>query len=251
MTTRSQAMPTPWQSSWLNEHASELTALVWRGVEAQHVVSTMRLVDDTDEQLLLEQLLEGSKPTIPATHKKATKHYLLSTPFRYRPMHASRFRPANSAGQWYGCERLLGACAEVAYWRHRFVTDSEAFSNAYASTPLLTSHTFFQAQVKGRAIDLSAVPWNAQRDTWRHSSNYESTQELAKQAQDAGIDWIRYESAREAQQHCAAVFNVNALGEPRKGLDATQQTWHCKTTVSSVMLVREDQHFTWQFAATG
>jgi hypothetical protein len=35
-------------------------SLAWRGVEAQHVVSTMRLVDSLAEQAILEQLLEAS-----------------------------------------------------------------------------------------------------------------------------------------------------------------------------------------------
>ncbi len=57
----------------------------WRGVEAQHIVSTMRLVDTLDEQSVLECILESSKPPLPAGG--AAKHYLLATPFRYRPRH--------------------------------------------------------------------------------------------------------------------------------------------------------------------
>ena len=70
--------------------ATDLLGLAaWRGVQAQHVVSTMRLVDTPEEQVELERLLEGSKPPLPTM--KAPKHYLLSTPIRYRPQHASRF----------------------------------------------------------------------------------------------------------------------------------------------------------------
>ena len=44
------------------------TGTVWRMVEAQHTASTMKIVDDDEEQDLLETLLEGSKPVQPANH---------------------------------------------------------------------------------------------------------------------------------------------------------------------------------------
>ncbi|MBP8780706.1 MAG: RES domain-containing protein, partial [Alicycliphilus sp.] len=91
-----------WERFWLEPGIGAQSMLAWRGVEAQHVVSTMRLVDSAAEQDLLEQLLEASKPALPATRQP--RHYLLLTPFRYRPHHPSRFRPAHARGQWYGAE---------------------------------------------------------------------------------------------------------------------------------------------------
>ena len=43
----------------------------------------MRLTDSLEEQELLENVLERSKPNIPAECKGL--HYLLATPFRYTP----------------------------------------------------------------------------------------------------------------------------------------------------------------------
>ena len=64
----------------------------WRVVEAQHVVSTGKLVDAPEEQAALEMLIDSSKPPIPAAEEFAGLHYLLSTPFRYPPLrHGSRF----------------------------------------------------------------------------------------------------------------------------------------------------------------
>ena len=40
---------------------------LWRAVEAQHVASTMALVDSIDEQHVLERLLDEAKPPVPAT----------------------------------------------------------------------------------------------------------------------------------------------------------------------------------------
>jgi hypothetical protein len=53
-----------WQDEWFG-HARPARRKLWRGVEAQHRVATMRLVDNTAEQELLEQLLESSKPALP------------------------------------------------------------------------------------------------------------------------------------------------------------------------------------------
>ncbi|MCA9738134.1 MAG: RES domain-containing protein, partial [Gemmatimonadetes bacterium] len=43
-----------------------LDASPWRVVEAQHLVSTRKLVDSAAEQEVLEDLLDGAKPPDPA-----------------------------------------------------------------------------------------------------------------------------------------------------------------------------------------
>jgi hypothetical protein len=213
--------------------------LAWRGVEAQHVVSTMRLVDTTEEQDMLEQLLEGSKPPMPAM--KVPKHYLLATPFRYRPQHASRFRRAGTLGLWYGAQTLYASCAEVAYWRYRFILDSVPLLN----TALLTEHTFYQAKVAGRAIDLASEPWVAASSAWTHGSDYTETQAVADAAKDRGVQWICYASIRAPAERCAAVLDVEALEMVDQG--KTQQTWHCKATRTSVMMVHGTERYVWNF----
>lgn len=67
-----------WHAEWLASIGTQHRDL-WRAVEAQHRVATMRLADSLDEQHLLEQLLEDSKPTLPVEAEGAP--YLLSTPF--------------------------------------------------------------------------------------------------------------------------------------------------------------------------
>lgn len=240
-------MTTPiWEPAWLEGGQASLAMPAWRGVEAQHVVSTMRLVDTIEEQDALERILERSKPPLPPM--KAPKHYLLATPFRYRPQHPSRFRRAGTLGLWYGAEELVAACAEVAYWRHRFILDSAALLH----TELLTEHTFFQAQVAGTAIDLMNEPWVRAREAWTHSNDYSATQAVADAARDKGVQWICYESVRAPGQRCAAVLDVEALdvveGMAAQGTPGTpQQTWHCKATRQSVMMVHGDQRHIWAF----
>ncbi|WP_291012952.1 RES family NAD+ phosphorylase [Hydrogenophaga sp.] len=230
-----------WEVTWFEGSIQNRNLVAWRGVEAQHVISTMRLVDTPDEQELIERLLEGSKPAMPTTQHP--KHYLLATPFRYIPAHASRFRPAHAKGQWYGAQKIGTSCAEVAYWRHRFILDSAGLTNE----TLLTEHTFFQGAIAGRSIDLMATPWSASREIWTSGADYAATHAVAAEAQRQGVHWLTYESVRAAGQQCAVVFDPNSLSEPPAGLEATKQTWHCKATRTSVMFTRGSQRLSWDF----
>src|SRR5215475_4327841 len=87
-------------STWTREEllasATAVETVAWRAVEAQHRVSTMKLVDSLDEQAALERILESTKPAVPA--ESLHLHYLLFSPFRYARgnPYASRFRRAGS-----------------------------------------------------------------------------------------------------------------------------------------------------------
>src|SRR5439155_845331 len=64
-----------------------LAAEPWRVVEAQHQISTRKLVDTDEEQAILEDVLERHKPPAPEAGRL---HYLLFTSFRYPPLRATR-----------------------------------------------------------------------------------------------------------------------------------------------------------------
>lgn len=225
-----------WDPAWLTEHCLSLQMEnAWRGVETQYIAASMKLVDSLDEQELLERLLENSKP--PGPRQSKGKHYLLSSPFRYFPQHGSRFRPAHHSGLWYGSSMLDGACAEVAYWRQRFIHDSPGL---LADGELVTEHTFFQASVRGRAINLMSPPWVGLAHLWKHDSNYESTQALAAAAKAASIEWIQYESVRAPRCALAAVLTPDALFSTPAKLERSKQEWVCKTTKDNVMMIRKN-----------
>jgi hypothetical protein len=207
-------------------------------VEAQHIVSTMRLVDTLDEQAVLEQLLEKSKPALPPGAEG--KHYLLFTPFRYRSPFGSRFRRPHQAGVWYGAEEIETVCAEIAYWRWRFLTDSEGL----LGDDLVTQHTLFNALVSGSSINLMAAPWLKLRRAWRDPADYARTQELGEAAREAGIGWIRYESARRRGGTCCAVLDVSCVDQLDR---ASEHTWQCKVTRGSVLMVSDRARFSWTF----
>ncbi|HEY6984650.1 MAG TPA: RES family NAD+ phosphorylase [Rhodanobacteraceae bacterium] len=205
-----------------------LSAKPWRIVEAQHRVPTMRLVDTLDEQRALEDLLEASKPPLPAD--AAGLHYLLATPFRYAapPPSGSRFRGIGDTGVWYGADVVHTALAEVAYWRLRFLADSP-------STPDLppVPHTAFRAQVAGAAIVLSQPPFDRQRRQWEDPASYDATQSLARTAREAGVALIRYRSVRDPEHRAAiAVMTPNAF---RKTAPLEQHTWLIKVARAQVL----------------
>jgi hypothetical protein len=218
-----------WKPAWFSTGVRTKAANLWRGVEAQHVVATMRLVENAAEQRVLEELLEASKPPVPAD--ALGRHYLVFTPFRYRSPFPSRFRRPHDAGIWYGAEELKTACGEVGYWKWRFLMDSDALRDS----ALHTEHTFFQAKVRGRCADLTDAPWKAATGTWMHKSDFRACQAFGAEAQEHDLAWIRYHAVRVAEGICGAVLKPQSLslGEPLE-----QQTWACKTTAGGAWLQR-------------
>src|SRR5262249_17547527 len=94
-----------WMLAALSPDARALAGPCWGLVEAQHHVSTLKLVDAVDEQELLEDLIEATKPPLPPECRDL--HYLLSTPFRYGSVYpgGSRFRRAGlTEGVFYASE---------------------------------------------------------------------------------------------------------------------------------------------------
>jgi hypothetical protein len=229
-----------WKAAWFDTGVRVRAAALWRGVEAQHVVATMRLVDTLEEQRVLEELLETSKPALPLEARE--KHYLIFTPFRYRSPIASRFRRASDPGIWYGAEELKTACAEVAYWKWRFLMDSDAL----ADRALHTEHTFFEAKVRGRCADLTAYPWKSASHAWRHKTDYSACHDLADEARKRALAWVRYAALRVPEGIGGAVLRPDSLSlaDP-----LGQQTWACKTNAAGAYLQRPGLGERFEFSA--
>lgn len=233
--------PFAWDPAWFQACAqAEMTA--WRGVESQAQVATWRLVDSSAEHEALEEMLEESKPSLPEGCEGL--HYLLFTPFRYTSPYPSRFRRPNEAGIWYGAESVATVCAELAYWRNRFILDSAGL--AKDPDGLLTLHTLFQTRIHGQSMNLTQAPWDAGRAQWTHGANYSSTQAVAAEARVHGIEWIRYESVRCPGTHCAAVLSPLAL---RKTPPFDLQEWVCRASRARVIVTHKDSGttFSWDF----
>ncbi len=176
--------------------AQRLAGRCWRVVEAQHVVSTLKVVDTLAEQERLEGLLERSKPPVPPECRHL--HYLLSTPFRYGAPYprGSRFRRAGvTPGVFYASHTATTAVAEMTFARLLFFAESPATpwpANA-------SEHTAFQARFHtSTGLDLTAARFDRERARYTHPTEYEACQGLADAARVAGVQAIRYPSARDA-----------------------------------------------------
>lgn len=215
--------------------ASELRALrlsPWRVVEAQHQVSTRKLVDTVEEQILLEELIDRAKPPDPT---RGRLHYLLATPFRYPPLrHGSRFGGRHERGIWYGSITRRTAFAEVSYYRLLFLEGTRAELG-----PVTTQLTAFtvRAHTK-RGIDLVAPPFDAYRRTIASPTRYDATQSLGRDMREAGVELFRYPSARDTDGGVnVAAFVPSVFGAARpRGLE----TWHCTATRERVELAKRD-----------
>jgi hypothetical protein len=179
---------------------------LWRAVEAQHVVATRALVDSLVEQELLESVLEASKPPVPT--QCAGFDYLLYTPFRYPPPpRGSRFRSYDDPGVWYGAETVRTSCAELGYWRWRFVTDSHGLTRLDG-----VPYTVFQAVARGKSVDLCREPFTRDARMWENPEDYSACQSLARAARKAEMQIIRYASVRDPEHGgCGAVLDCRAF----------------------------------------
>ena len=225
---------TTWTPHAVGSELFRLRRRLWRAVETQHIASTLRLVATAQEQDTLELILEASKPPVPA--EAARLHYLLATPFRYPSPFGSRFRAPTEPGVWYGTEVLRTACAELGYWRWRFLMDSEGLE-ALGPAP----QTVFQASIDTRAVDLTRAPFRRDQARWGHRSDYGPTQQFAELARLAEAGAIRYMSVRDPE-HAAAVAVLRA--DAFKPLRPIQQvTWFLTLKPERVIWRREGETF--------
>ena len=223
-----------WTARAVEAEAARGQRRLWRAVEAQHVASTLRLVASVDEQVVLERLLESSKPAIPAA--AADLHYLLATPFRYSSPIGSRFRSGAQTGVWYGAEKERTACAELGFWRWRFLNDSPAL-DSLGPAPL----TVFRAGIDGRMIDLTAAPFKKSRADWTRPNDYSATQAFAQVARAARVDAIRYESVRDPQHGTAVAVLAPGAFKPRRPLES--HTWFLTVRPEVVIWQRDGASF--------
>lgn len=208
--------------------------LVWRTVEHQHTTSTRRIVDTGNEQELLEEILEESKPPYPAGVESL--HYLLKTPFRYYPPHphGSRFRRAHAhEGVYYASEHIRTSLAEYAHYRVRFF-------DASPQTPLPHNDsriTVFSVKYATKhGLDLTLPPLVEDRGRWIHPTDYTATQELADVARAANVDVLRYESVRDVAGGCnVALLSPKAFAEKKPNVE---QEWTLYIAASEINCTR-------------
>jgi hypothetical protein len=203
-------------------------------VEAQHVNSTMKLVDTPDEQKVLEDLVEVSKPLVPPECRHLD--YLLFTPFRYAPYpKGSRFRRAGrTAGVFYASEEETTAIAETAFYRLLFFLESPG--TPWPVNP--AEFTAFEASYAvDELLDLTRPPLSRDRKRWEHLTDYESCQALAETARKGGAQAIAYRSVRDPEgRRNLALLTCAAFS---KSEPTARRSWHFHLGAAGVQAKRE------------
>ena len=206
---------------------------VWRLVEAQNRVSTMKLVDNLDEQQTLEELLDATKPPVPPECQHL--HWLLFTPFRYEARSDSRFRPAGrTPGVFYVAEAIETAVAEIAFWRLLFFLESPG--TPWPVNPL--EMTGFAATYDTPlCLDLTAPPHDVRTADWLAPSDYGACHAIAAEARAQGCGAIRSQSARDpAQGMNVSLLTGAAFAAPAP---VAYQTWRLRLSDSGVLALCE------------
>ena len=211
-------------------------------VEAQHIASTMKIVDTREEQDLLESLLESSKPAQDALTQGLD--YLLATPFRYAPLPGgSRFRGMTDPGVFYCAESVSTAAAELGYWRWRFLNDAVDLDRLQP-----VAHTAFRADIATDTVNLRLPPFIANQPVWEHPGDYRATQAFARVVREAGVGAILYRSVRDPE-HGGCTALLTPAGFTSRKPHEQKQTWFLAVSRQSVTWRRDSEALQFSAAA--
>lgn len=205
----------------------------WRIIEAQEITATRKLVDSLEEQMLLEDMLESSKPLLDEIAIKF--HPLLYTPFRYPPLnYGSRFGMRIEPSLWYGSLSANAAMAEKAFYQFNFLRASIA-AYGLVEIPL----TIFSAKIKtNKGIKLNESPFSMFTNIISSPISYVDAQALGSAMRDSMIEAFTYVSARDKNRgHNIALFNMNAFAHKNPEAESFQ-SWQCLASKNNIEFVR-------------
>jgi len=200
-----------------------------RVVESQEQVATNYLVDSFEEQDIIEQLLEQSKPSLPASSRQL--HYLLASPFRYPPLpHGSRFSTRHEPGLFYGSHKKTSAFAETAYYRFLFWL---GMCEAPSSGKFTTQHTVFGAKYNSpHGLKLQTYPLNDYTNEISDPASYQHSQAIGRAMRELGVQVFEYVSARDKERGInVGLFTADALFSSHPSF---QEQWLCETSTNMV-----------------
>jgi hypothetical protein len=219
-----------WDACKGTQQIGRLTGTLYRLVESQEQVATLGYVDTLDEQALLEQMLENTKPVY--KEDLTAYHYLLSTPFRYPPLKwGSRFGGVHEPSLFYGGSSVEVTLAESAYYR--FV-----FWNSMAGTPIKnqirSEHSLFSVGYQSQhGVSLQQVPFDNYEHKISSPTQYTKSQQLGSAMRASGVEAFEYTSARDPQKGiCVALFTAHALSHKKP---KSMAQWLCETTANEVL----------------
>lgn len=220
-----------WQSVDGSAHIHPFSMKLFRVVESQEQVATTLVTDSQEEQLLLEELLEESKPK--QQNELAKRHYLIKTPFRYPPLrHGSRFGTIWEPALFYGSQTVECALAEVAYYRFVFLYDMED-STLVTQHNIQSYHSSFYINAQSeKAVRLEQEPFEKFSAQLLSVQNYQATQLLGKAMRDAGVEMFSFASARMEDGLNGAIYNHQAIKSTKPN---QLESWQCLTQEERVV----------------
>jgi hypothetical protein len=206
----------------LSPITSDCNERFYKVVESQESVATMKIVDTLEEQSLLEDIIESSKPPIPHQADKPNRHYLLKTPFRYPPLkYGSRFGRQYEPSIFYASHTVKSALYESAFYSFYFMSRSET-----PFTGVITNKkTSFAANIFTKNyVNLCLIEDPDLQRALNHKSDYTYTHKVGTYMRDEGVDAFSYYSAREDGGKHVGVFFLDTI----IGLPEEERQWQIK-----------------------
>ncbi len=206
----------------LSPITSDCNERFYRVVESQESAATMQIVDTLEEQSLLEDIIESSKPPIPHLADKPKRHYLLSTPFRYPPLkYGSRYGRQYESSIFYASHNVKSALYESAFYSFYFMSRSEKPFEGV----ITNKKSSFAANISTKNyVNLCLIEDPELQRALKHKSNYTYPQKVGAYMRDEGVDAFSYYSAREGGGKHIGVFYLDTI----IGLPEEERQWQIK-----------------------
>ena len=197
-----------------------LARTAWRVVETQEIAATQAITRSAAEQSRLEELLDASKPPVPADCDGLS--YLLYTPFRYPPLaHGSRFGGRFERGIFYASLVPSAAFAECALYLWLFQQGPREMGPLAS---IRDQRTAFSARLKSaRAMDTTRETFARVQRKISDPASWDFSQKLGSALRAANSGFCLYASPRLNDAVNVAVFDPKSFAE-REPRDI--QHWH-------------------------
>lgn len=221
-----------WTPRDIAAEARPWRGVLWRMAELQHVASTMKLVDTRADQDVLDALLARSE--IPGLEGYPIGGNL-RTLFKQSPLPTgSRLQTRLDPGALVGADSQIAACAELGYWRWRFIDDSLGLA-AIDPAPFRP----VEIDIAARAIDMRVPAFDSQGQRRLYPKRPLATRAFARAARESRIDALLYRPPHhEGTGTCIALLSPSAIASPRirtqpevwyLRVDRSQATWRSES----------------------
>ncbi len=191
------------------------------------------MVDSIEEQEVLEELIEQSKPLLLLSQMNF--HPLLYTPFRYPPLkNGSRFGKKTEPSLWYGSLTIETMMAEKAFYQFVFINASTA-NFGLVTSPMTTFSTHLNIL---NGIKLNETPFGQFKNEISSPSHYENSQFLGTRMRENNVDGFTFYSARDSKKGInVGIFKINAFRDKNPDRKSFA-TWQCNTTQMNVEFIQ-------------